>query len=501
MKCVICEINARAGDVICGDTICRMSAIVMEASNGNLTNMKRLMNDDEMGKEMTRIEAAERGARKAADNGHLSVIQWLMLENFSSQPASQRRVVNAVIVNASKAGHLHIVKWLLQEGCTMITSMVHPFIEFGNKAAQCAMFNGHLFIIQWLMSKWSAAGKNIMLWATERGHLHIVQWMLNEGGASIEETDDTGKTALVLAAENGRLALVQWLLENGGANPRHVDDRGMTALLWATAIGRLDIIQWLLVNRWASVDEIDNDGRTATMIASALGNLKIVQWMVLNGYSIAGHKDHKGRTVLLCAASAGCVDIIQWLLINRMASIDEIDNNGFTAIAVATTNCQLNVVQYLLSNGYETVSQNLWVCMVRCHLHHMYEPILGNRDVHWQIDSALMTPTLLTRIMLMAQCHHPSPQPECIEFIVGDWHSYQYASNLSTSLPIWTASKHQIVLECLEKLHSPLILMVLEYSRPSIEEIWSSELHIVDQEICNKIKESTLYTFLCGQTA
>ena len=164
---------------------------------------------------------------------------------------------------------------------------------------------------------------------------------------------------------------------------------------------------------------------------------------------------------------------------------------------VAATHGQLKTVQWLLFNGYETVSQQLWECLGSdCHIDHMYEPVLDNKDAHWLADSVTSRPTVLTRMMLLAQFQHPLPQPVCITFVIQDLRSYDYASALSGRLPAWKTSKNDIVLQSLAAhLHSPLIIIVLDFSSPSVEEIWSVELGIVDQGLCTKIKVSQISSF------
>jgi ankyrin repeat protein len=57
------------------------------------------------------------------------------------------------------------------------------------------------------------------LCAAENGHLQVVQYLLSsEGGASMTEIDDQGSTALLLAAGDCCLpSMVQWILEYEGA--------------------------------------------------------------------------------------------------------------------------------------------------------------------------------------------------------------------------------------------------------------------------------------------
>ena len=83
--------------------------------------------------------------------------------------------------------------------------------------------------------------------AARNGHLAVVQWLLTPreaegggGGARLEERNDHNRTALLVAAHNGHLPLVQWLLV-----PK---EKGTTALLGAAFNGHLPVVQWLLIS-------------------------------------------------------------------------------------------------------------------------------------------------------------------------------------------------------------------------------------------------------------
>ena len=129
---------------------------------------------------------------KAAENGHVSVIQ-LLAKQVTNQGV---RFVDLEIPTRSDGwtplhlaaghGHLTAVQCLIQYGAN-----VHARDKYGRTPLHRASYKGHLAVIECL-------------------HLH--------GGASIHCADRDGDTPLHDAYHGGHLDVVQYLVENGALN-------------------------------------------------------------------------------------------------------------------------------------------------------------------------------------------------------------------------------------------------------------------------------------------
>jgi ankyrin repeat protein len=271
----------------CGNNIAHYAA-----ANGQLTLLKQLISG--YPDLVTRSGGGLRAVTplmRAASNGKLEVVQWLLREG-GAKVTEKDGYGRTALLYAAKAGHLEVVQWLLREG--------------GAKVSEGG----------W----WDNGIGTALVQAAGEGHLPLVQWLLREGGAKITETGHDGRTALLYAAATGHLEVVQWLLREGGAKITETGHDGETALLLAAGAGSLQLVQWLLREGGAKITEkTDRGGGTALHLAARAGNLQLVQWLLRQGGAKITEK-HKvsyeafARTALHFAAEAGHLEVVQWLL-------------------------------------------------------------------------------------------------------------------------------------------------------------------------------------------
>jgi hypothetical protein len=103
------------------------------------------------------------------------------------------------------------------------------------------------------------------------GNLERVRQLV-EGGANIEETDNSDQTAMSVASLHGCFAIVVYLVEHG-ANVARADHEGNTALHCASMGGDLSTVKYLL-KHGATVTQRNAFGSTALLHAAENGNLR-----------------------------------------------------------------------------------------------------------------------------------------------------------------------------------------------------------------------------------
>ena len=268
----------------------------------------------------------------------------------------------------------------------------------------------------------------------------------------------TGRVMLV-AAHMGQLHIVQWLLTTEWANVSFICD-GLTALMCAIDGGHLQTVQWLVNDAMASVDQIGQHGVTALLLAASHRRLDIVQWIVETGGANIDHVDKNNRTALLCAARWGSLDIVQWLIKTCGSNIQHMDENGSNALLLSIQNGNHDMINWLVTEG--------------CHMHE--DVLFYLRPEAGELPSVLMHTLLL----------EGPPRKIDIKRIIGivsDKNStkrmFARADKLRTRKPEWLSRKFAIVTESITKhFLQSLVTLVMSYSAPSVNEIWSTQLAV-----------------------
>ena len=193
-------------------------------------------------------------------------------------------------------------------------------------------------------------------------------------------------------------------------------------------------------------------------------------------------------------------DSVQWLLRNNIASISEKYCDGCRHIDV---HGHIFILQWLVVEGYSTASRELWECLGwTTNVRLMYENVTCGKDSHWLHPTMDKTPSLLLRTLLLAPGPHPpaAVRPSRThDFRMYDFtgpiresaflaRTLQRAEALRASLPLWKIEMQEIAAFFMKNIPEPIIALILRYSSPSVEEIWSAELCLIEPSQTNTRK-------------
>ena len=375
-----------------------------------------------------------------------------------------------------------------------------------------AIRTGNLALIKRLLHEGAASikdtdpdGKTAVIYAACTGHLDIVKWMITEGGARADEIDNDERTCLLGAAKNGKLDVVKWLLNEGYSDisERNVDE--MTCLLNAAWYGRLNIVQWLIEENVESVlEKTTREGMTALHLAAKGGHLNVVKWLLKKGGAKISDADNNGHTVLSAAILSPNLDVVHWLLgegnyrivesddaliiasdlsyglshddrlalvkllVKNGVNISYVDKQKRTAILCAAGRQRYDIVLWFLNEGGEHVTEELWK--------KLGWPTVTN----FLCEDGLCTkPRLLFRTMLLMG---PPPNgepnsPEMKEFVR---RICLHAKKLRARFPHWLGKQNEAILHSIPRLPKPLVSIFSSYSAPSVDDIWSDELGVLN---------------------
>lgn len=307
---------------------------------------------------------------RAAKNGHLDVLKWLVSENFSNLKETNKQGDTALLLAASN-GHLKTVEWIVVQdkthnghswGLGAVVSQHIPAVRESNKEGNTALIlaarSGHLPVVQYLLQNGGASVKDLnkenhtaLLAASAQGHLQVVQWLMLDGGASAKDYDKNWNTALLLASAAGHLDVVKWLIKKSFSTVKEANADGSTSLILAATGGHLPVVQFLLEEGGASIKEANKKGYSALLRAAEKGHLSTVQYLVKDGGASVKEAESNGNTPLLLAAHEGHVHIATWLLKESGSSIKEVNKNGRNALLRCAVNGHVSVARFLLKDG------------------------------------------------------------------------------------------------------------------------------------------------------
>ncbi|ETP53534.1 hypothetical protein F442_01575, partial [Phytophthora nicotianae P10297] len=275
---------------------------------------------------------------KAAGNGHLQVVRWLIDHSGGQRIDEVRFAIHTTAIH----GHLHVAKFLREKEKKSTSrprsSAVQPRVA------------------AWEHGTWREAAvvsAQTMIGAARNGHLDVVKWLYSEYGVDLFDSKTKIKngvlvTAMDAAAGNGHLDVLKYFhgLDittslNGNARKRKRPSNqtgppcSQKAMDKAAANGSLNVVQWLHQNRQegCSTDAMD--------AAATGGHLEMVKWL---------HNERsEGCTSAAMdgAATNGHLEVVKWLHNNV--------NVGCTTEAMdgAAANGHLGIAKWLHSNRSE----------------------------------------------------------------------------------------------------------------------------------------------------
>uniref|UniRef100_K3WP05 Uncharacterized protein n=1 Tax=Globisporangium ultimum (strain ATCC 200006 / CBS 805.95 / DAOM BR144) TaxID=431595 RepID=K3WP05_GLOUD len=309
-------------------------------------------------------------ADRAAEQGHVHVLEWLCPLASNDSSASLLLPSVDAINSAAQRGHFHVVKWYHECGGgseALNSGVLRSAIAGGHleiaqflhgrgyeldvdNGIDYAASSGNVAVVEWLhalsITGWT---ENAIDSAAERGHLAMIQWLHDT--ILPECTQD----AMDHAARNGHFDVVQWLHKN------RTEGCTKNAMNWAAGEGHLHIVQWLHENRRQGCLHAAMD------LAATNGHLHVVKWLHTH------RKEGCTRRAMDGAAQNGHLAMAKWLHENR--------SEGCTKKAMdqAAANGHLEVVQWLHETRLEgCTSQAMNLAASSNHLH-VVKWLHGNR--------------------------------------------------------------------------------------------------------------------------
>jgi ankyrin repeat protein len=335
---------------------------------------------------------------KAAEDGHLAVVRWL-IENESlvlpydlanvtlDEPenvdegeglpdfkAEATLSIHLAVIN----GHLAIAKYLREQAPAPARNEQRVVDELASLRRPKWMWRS-------VDSRPMRVSSKTMEKAVKNGDIDVVKWLYDEYQSEIDlcccniADDATDASAMDVAAKYGHLEVLQYLHElqvciNCAAktqrrqdNKRPKPECTLAAMDCAAGNGHLEVVQWLQQNR--------SEGCTTRAMDAAAtgGHLNVVRWLgkyrsegctvaAMDGAIRNGHLEvvkwlHRhgsegcSTRAMDKAAMNGHVDVVKWLHQNRI--------EGCTTAAMDGAAAQgfLNVVRWLHYNRSEGCTQ------------------------------------------------------------------------------------------------------------------------------------------------
>ena len=205
----------------------------------------------------------------------IKIIIFFIIFMMTTQNVVAEDRLNYIMYEACKTGDIATVKRMIERGVDV--NIKSDF--FAHTALMLATYNGHLDIVNYLLSKGADANIGFPLAdAVEYGHIEIVRSLVEKGDADVNITISS-KTLLsyVISYNDEYTALgakMAKILISGGA-----DLKG--ELISAVESGRTEIVKHL-ISSGANIKEIDSYGKTAFMIAKEKGYNEIAAFLFEN---------------------------------------------------------------------------------------------------------------------------------------------------------------------------------------------------------------------------
>ena len=215
----------------------------------------------------------------AAHSGNLSLFKSMKSQGY---PFSRK-----ACTIAAENGHLNIIQWILSE-----IEVWEEFYEetyrdwLDNVISPAAAGKGHLNILKIMpeTTTWNTAVNA----ALQNGQMEILKWLQEKNYIEADEN------YFVSAASSGNLDIMKWL-----RNEYDFELNWVGALQEAVKIGNLDIIDDLTEN-------VEFDYQCCSL-AAKFGHFEVIKWMVENKYEW-------NSDTTTSAAEYGDLSILLWLL-------------------------------------------------------------------------------------------------------------------------------------------------------------------------------------------
>ncbi|KAG5757408.1 hypothetical protein H9Q70_000058 [Fusarium xylarioides] len=294
----------------------------------------------------------------AAENGHDTVVKWLMQQDGVDVNTRAFRYLWTPLSLAACNGHYAVCRLLLnRDGVEP-----DPRDSGGRTPLSWAAGNGHVNVVKLFLShvqvapdsraSWFYKGRTPVMWAAANGHSAVVKVLLGTGMVDYDSNDDDGRTILSYAAQHGSSELIKQALDRVGVKANRRDKTGRNALSWAAQSGQTAAIELLLARNDVDPNSTDNNNRTPLSWASQYGHEPVVRMFLSTKRVHPNIKDINGITPLSWASGYGQDEIVKILLGTEGvdASIKLEDDNGLPVFP--TSYRRHDASKMLLKNRY-----------------------------------------------------------------------------------------------------------------------------------------------------
>ncbi|XP_064641028.1 transient receptor potential cation channel subfamily A member 1-like isoform X2 [Lineus longissimus] len=276
---------------------------------------------------------------------------------------------------AAQNGHLKVVELLLSKGIDINSMKSHRrrTDKKVNKqtALHVAVTNGFKEIVEYLLKQGAEANPRDTEQMTpiHRAALHgredTIQTIMKHGG-DLNAMDRDNLTPLHCACWKGHPVTTKLLVENG-AQFSAVDTSLRTCLHWAVQNGQYDVLQPVLQGTHGHFEEMngartivdwkDNMDQTALHYAAAIGNTAILQRLLEFGAN-PSQTDLEGKTPLHIASEKGNIGCAESLVAASKGELNDPDVDGMSPLLLASSNGNRQMVKVLTALGADNSTKD-----------------------------------------------------------------------------------------------------------------------------------------------
>ena len=324
---------------------------------------------------------------RAADQGHLSTVQYLVKEGSNVNFSENRTRGYTALMRTAIRGHKPVVEYLVEQGADVemrdrggYTALMYAtqkgkinvvfcllgvsedmfsqeFSEwkFKNKANSMDLAVKYL-VEEGLKNdfRWGYMNK-VLVRCASWGNIDVVKYLISRG-ADVNHRNEYGLTALGVAMKNRKANVAVFIsslsdrtvkVGNFDINSRYTD--GQTVLMWALGTGEVDndIVKYL---ECEGVKAISNQD---VFLAVEKNNNGVVKHAVKSKFDL-NICDERGLTVLGAALAGKNIEIASYLcsLSDRTVKVGNFDLNsryedGHTVLIWAASTGEVDIVQYV----------------------------------------------------------------------------------------------------------------------------------------------------------